>query len=221
MKRQTLVLSLVLAFAVSLIIISSFAVGQGGLGQPPPNKIAFEATQAAMMREAEKRPTADPKIVPDRLTPLLTPRSSCPNTRIKTMIYDYTPMGPSGESGIINVAVVIKNDVAYSILAGSPTDLGNQGIVILKQLGMIIVRQEYVDPCAATLAGKTSASERNYVTQRGPLAITQIEGDAVVLKIAGTDTDRFNFITGQFANLTLVVTPTSVPFATPTSRAYP
>ncbi len=221
MKRNTLSLSIALAVIVSVIHVTSCGSGQAGIGGEPPNKLTAVATLTAAVTGVENIPTADPNVMSDKLRLASTPTSSCPNPQFKNMIYDYRPMGPAYERGIVNVAVVIRNDIAYSILAGSPIEIGSQGIIILKQFGLVIVSQHYIDPCAATLAGKITVPDKEYITQSGTLTIARVDGDTVVLSIGDVDVDHFNFITGQFANLKMVPMPTAVPSSTRIAPANP
>jgi len=57
---------------LSLIFVTSVALGQGGIGgQPPAYKLAFEATTQALYMESAKLPQA-PNIVDPRILVLTT-----------------------------------------------------------------------------------------------------------------------------------------------------
>lgn len=199
MRRRTLFLAVVSAGVLSAAIVTSLAVGQGGIGgKEPPYKLTAIARQTESQATAEKLPRA-PK---PPLSPVVTP-ASCPKTHGTAGIYPYRPDGPSDMRGFLNYAVVTsKSDVDYLIFAGAPYDSPQQGL--------IRVSRSYLDPCAAATAGKKDL-EQDYITRKGPLTITSVDGDAVVFSIAGGGTDRFNFVTGAFAHT----------IATPVRPTYP
>ncbi|MCL4394905.1 MAG: hypothetical protein M1482_08920 [Chloroflexi bacterium] len=221
MKRNVLAFSIALGFISVLLVVSSLALGQAATGGQPPYKLTLLTTQTAMVKTAEKIPTLRPNVMPERLQTAAAPRSSCPNVQLKNMIYAYRPMGPSYERGIVNVAVVIRGDVAYSVLAGSPVEITSQGIAPLKQQGLVIVRQEFVDPCAARLAGKVVPADNSFVTEGGTLSVSEVDGDSVVLNIEGGGKDNFNLVTGKFGSLKVISSATETAPVAPTSAAYP
>jgi hypothetical protein len=74
--------------------------------------------------------------------------------------------------------------------AGAPEDNPNQGLIKVKVL--------LADPCASSLQGTQAPPMTDYLAPKGPLTFTEIDGEIVGYNIAGGDTGRFNFVTGQF-----------------------
>jgi hypothetical protein len=212
MTRNRLI-TVLAALAVVGIVVVIPVVGQGGIGgQLPPEKKAFEATAQAIQTKDAAAPRAA------KTTPL-PPPASCQGPSITGGIDVARPDGPPDYRRLVNRAYVLRGDIYYVIWAGAPYDAPQQGL--------IRVEQSPVDPCAAVLAGKTTPPAHDFILPKGPLTITQIDGDSVIFSIAGDGTDSFNFVTGQFALSTpvpLQPLPTLAPTPSPrlpTPKPYP
>jgi hypothetical protein len=63
---------------------------------------------------------------------------------------------------------------------------------------MIRVITYLADPCVSQHLGTPEPPMTDYITPKGPLTITKIEGDLVDFSIAGGGSGRFNLVTDQF-----------------------
>ncbi len=178
-------LILVIAFVtVATMIVASPVLSQGG-GVQPAYKQALEARGQAAQAAAEKGPHA-------LKHPELTLPSSCRDTTPAKTGIDTFRFGPFfGGRLIVNYASVISSTgVHYMIYAGAPDDAPQQGL-------LRVLRDEN-DPCAPAILGSNSSYLRDYTTPKGPLKITQIDGDITVYATPDGVTGRFNIVTGQF-----------------------
>jgi hypothetical protein len=92
---------------------------------------------------------------------------------------------------ITSEAIVTFGGGYYNIWVGAPGDNPNQGL--------IRVLIDSADPCASHRLGTTTPTMRNdYLTPKGPLTVTKVEGAILFYSIAGGGSGRFNFATAQF-----------------------
>ncbi|MDE3088788.1 MAG: hypothetical protein KGJ80_05330 [Chloroflexota bacterium] len=184
MAHRKLVLAIAGVCIVTIIVVSP-VLGQGGSGQIPPYKQAFQARAQATQAVVEKGPHA-PK------HPELTFPTSCRKTTPEKTGIDTFRFGPFfGGRSIVNYASVVSSSgVHYMVYAGAPDDAPHQGL-------LRVLRDEN-DPCAATIVGSNSSYLRDYTTPTGPLKVIQIDGDVMVYATPDGGTGRFNVVTGQF-----------------------
>jgi hypothetical protein len=96
-----------------------------------------------------------------------------------------------GESNFVDDAYVIASTGnVYWLWAGAPDGRPNQGVIRVKVL--------LADPCASSALGTQAPLMTDYLTPKGPLTFTKIEGDTMIYTIAGGGSGRFNFVTGTF-----------------------
>jgi len=118
---------------------------------------------------------------------------SCPwPTLDASNIARFRGAGPSFHgNNLVNVTgATASTGNIYWVWAGAPDEHPDQGLIRVKVL--------LADPCASGLLGTQAPPTTDYFAPKGPLTITEVEGDTILYSIAGGGSGRFNFVTGQF-----------------------
>jgi hypothetical protein len=134
---------------------------------------------------------------PDLGLPTATEPPSCPWPSPQATYVG--PMGPdtgappffSSEVNVNSEAIVTVGNNYYNIWLGAPGDHPNQGLIRVLVLS--------ADPCASRRLGTAMPSMMtDYLTPKGPLTATKVEGSILFYSIEGGGSGRFNFVTRQF-----------------------
>ena len=198
MNKRMFTILVVIAIIAMVGTVSIVLAGNDfGVGDPPA-ALQPPLKQTALAELQSKRATDNaqyPPIIKNDKTPLVgfvLPKS-CPRTKdaSKIGIFDFG-FGPfPGGRNLINWAAAYgSNGDYYNIWAGTPDDDPKKGL--------LRVGDELYDSCLAYAKGTPSPGFKDYLTDQGPMKITEIKGDTVVYSIEGSGTGTFNFVTGQF-----------------------
>ena len=185
MNKRTISL---LVVVIALVVAGIYTVARAQTGITiPPGKATFEAREKVLDATRNAVPTI-------AKTPLLiSPYASCPRPTPSIMgIFIGAGHGPFGGRDIINNQAVVKSSAGfyYELWVGAPEEHPNQGL--------IRIVEDDPDPCASSAKGTAFPSMRDFIYPKGPITLTSIEGDIVVLSVPGGGIARFNVVTDQF-----------------------
>jgi len=184
-----IVLVIIMAAGVVTIAVAGISTGDGTPDVtllPPAKQTAVALHEAVRATDLALPQAAKPQVVQSLSLP-----ASCPAPTQTTGIFPFTFGGFSGGKHLINTATALaSNGNYYMIWAGAPDDAPQEGLLRVNEI--------LGDSCRSYASGTQAPPMADYVTPKGPLTITQIQGDLVVYSIAGGGTGRFNFVTDRF-----------------------
>ncbi len=189
-------LSAVIILVAVVAIVSIFTVVRASsefFAGPPPKQTA-EAQEAARVATSEAGPHP-PKPSLGLATAMEPPSCPWPSPQATYV----GPLGPdtgplpffTHELDLTSKAVVTVGRDYYTMWLGASSDYPGQGLI------RVVVYA--ADPCASHRLGTTTPSMMtDYLTPKGPLTVTKVQGSILFYNIEGGGSGRFNFVTGQF-----------------------